>query len=262
MTSCYRRRMQDQHILVPAFLDAPRPKLAVLAQADWQVIQPALSAGELQTRMSVIHNALASAVSGAVHSGKRPVAIVGDCCATIGMLAGLQRAGIDPLLIWLDAHGDFNTWETTPSGFLGGMPLAMITGRGEQTMPKAVGLKPLPDEQVVFSDGRDLDPGEVAAFAASKIAVVHDPRALLSHDFGQRPIYVHFDADIVNSAEIPAMNYPSFGGPSSSEVGAVLDHLARSGRVVAISMTAWETELDADGTSGRVTMGLFRRLVG
>ena len=254
--------MSDQLILVPAFLDAPRPKLSALAQSDWQVIQPALPNGELQTRMSVIHNALADSVAGAVEAGKRPVAIVGDCCATIGMLAGLQRAGIDPLLVWLDAHGDFNTWETTPSGFLGGMPLAMITGRGEQTMPHAVGLRTQPDVQVIFSDGRDLDPGEVAAFAASQIDVVRDVRDLASRDLGKRPVYVHFDADIVNSTEIPAMNYPSFTGPGAAEVGVVLDALARSGRIAAISMTAWETELDPDGTSERVTMELFRRLLG
>ena len=254
--------MADQFILVPSFLDAPRPKLNALAQSGWQVIQPSLPKGELQMRISVIHNELADTVANAVKTGKRPVAVVGDCCATIGMLAGLQRAGIKPLLVWLDAHGDFNTWETTPSGFLGGMPLAMIVGRGEQTMPKAVSLKTLPDEQVIFSDGRDLDPGERDAFAASKITVLHDPRALLTRPFGDRPVYVHFDADIVNSAEIPAMNYPARGGPSAAEVGEVLDHLARTGRVAAISMTAWETELDADGASERVTMELFRRLVG
>lgn len=62
---------------------------------------------------------------------------------------GLQRAGIDPNLIWFDAHGDFNTWETTSSGFPGGMPLAMIVGKGEQTMPEAVGLRDLPEGQVI-----------------------------------------------------------------------------------------------------------------
>lgn len=254
--------MSDQFILVPSFLVAPRPKLRTLAQPGWQVIEPELPEAPLQTRMSVIHEHLASAVANAVQTGQRPVSIVGDCCATIGMLAGLQRAGMHPLLIWFDAHGDFNTWDTTPSGFLGGMPLAMMTGRGEQTMPNAVGLKTQADEQVIFCDGRDLDPGETAAFTASKITWLRDPRALLSLDLGDRPVYVHFDVDIVNADEIPAMNYPARGGPSSAEMGEVVDHLARSGRVSAISMTAWESNLDADGTSERVTMGLFKRLLG
>jgi arginase len=254
--------MHKQLILVPSFLDQPRPKLESLAQPDWQVIAPALPEGELQARLSVIHEQLAQAVAGAIKQNKRPVAVVGDCCAAIGMLAGLQRASLNPTLVWLDAHGDFNTWETTPSGFLGGMPLAMITGRGEQTMPQAVGLRTLPDAQVIFSDGRDLDPGEVAAFAASRVTVVKDVRDLLSTNLGDRPIYVHFDADIVNADEIPAMNYPARGGPSAAEVGDALAHLATTGHVAAISMTAWETELDADGASERVTMGLFKTLVG
>lgn len=261
-SSAIIRAMADQYILVPSFLDAPRPKLAALAQPDWRVVQPVLPEAELQPRLSVIHRQLADEVSAAVAAGKRPVAVVGDCCSTIGMLAGLQRAGIDPLLIWFDAHGDFNTWETTPSGFLGGMPLAMIVGRGEQTMPHGAGLATLPEAQVVFTDGRDLDPGEVEGFAHSRITVVRDVRDLPKADLGNRPIYVHFDADIVNADEIPAMNYPVRGGPSAAEVGQVLDFLARSGRVAAISMTAWESELDPDGTSERVTMALFRRLVG
>jgi arginase len=73
------------------------------------------------------------------------VSIAGDCVATMGVLAGLHDAGITPTLIWFDAHGDFNTWETTPSGFLGGMPLAMIVGRGEQTMPHGWAGDPLPN---------------------------------------------------------------------------------------------------------------------
>jgi arginase len=254
--------MQDQFFVVPSFLDVPRPKLRALAQPDWQVIAPELPDAPTQTRLSVIHEQLASGVARAVEAGKRPVAVLGDCCAAIGMLAGLQRAGMDPLMIWFDAHGDFNTWETTPSGFLGGMPLAMMTGRGEQTMPNAVGLKPQPDAQVIYTDGRDLDPGEIAAFEASQITWLRDPRVLLNLDLGDRPVYVHFDVDIVDSKEIPAMNYPAYGGPSAAVVGEVCDFLARSGCVSAISMTAWETVRDPDGTSERVTMGLFQRLLG
>jgi arginase len=254
--------MPNQLILVPSFLDQPRPKLEALAQPDWLIVKPTLPEGELQARLSVIHEQLAQAVADAELQGKRPVAVVGDCCAAIGMLAGLQRAGLDPTLLWLDAHGDFNTWETTPSGFLGGMPLAMIVGRGEQTMPQAVGLKSLPESQVIFSDGRDLDLGEVAAFAASRVIVVKNVRDLLTANLGNRPIYVHFDADIVNADEIPAMNYPARGGTGAAEVGEVLAHLAATGRVAAISMTAWETELDTEGASARVTMGLFKTLVG
>jgi arginase len=83
------------------------------------------------------------------------VSIAGDCCTSLGVAAGLLAAGIDPTLIWFDAHGDFNTWETTPSGFLGGMPLAMLAGRGEQTIVHGVGLKNLEESNIYLADARE-----------------------------------------------------------------------------------------------------------
>ncbi len=111
-----------------------------------------------------MYNPLAQLVTIVLKSGELPVSVAGDCCTSIGILAGLQQAGVDPTLIWFDAHGDFNTWETTPSGFLGGMPLAMLVGKGEQTIMEGVGTSVLPEEQVILSDGRDLDPGEDEVF--------------------------------------------------------------------------------------------------
>jgi arginase len=135
----------NHFILTPFVLDQPSPDLEILAQSGWTINRPNLSDGNLQYRLSALHQPLADLVAQTVASGHRPVSIAGDCCTAIGVLAGLQRAGQDPTLIWLDAHGDFNTWETTSSGFLGGMPLAMVVGRGEQTRVNAVGLRPLPE---------------------------------------------------------------------------------------------------------------------
>ena len=166
--------MSDQMILTPFFLDEPAPGLRSLAQKEWQINQPdSLSGADKQERMTALHKPLAGLVSTAVRAGKRPVSIAGDCCATIGFLAGLQQAGIQPTLIWLDGHGDFNTWETTPSGFLGGMPLAMLVGRGELLMSDAVGQPPLPKSHVILSDARDLDPGGKLAVDGS--AMTHLP---------------------------------------------------------------------------------------
>jgi len=57
--------------------------------------------------MSLLHEVIASEVTEAVKGGKRPVSIAGDCCTTIGVAAGLQRAGINPFVIWFDGHGGF-----------------------------------------------------------------------------------------------------------------------------------------------------------
>jgi len=257
--------MQNQFILTPYFLDRYSPELAELAgtpsSAAWTVNRPALPEGNMQQRMAATLVPLADFVAKTAARGQRPVSIAGDCCTAIGFLAGLQHAGLDPVLLWLDAHGDFNTWESTPSGFLGGMPLAMISGRGEQTLMESAGAQPLPDAQVVLCDGRDLDTGEALALQASGVAHVTalgEVLALLQ----ERPVYVHFDTDIVDPADAPAMSYATSGGPSLEETRAVFRQLAQTCQIVGVSMSTWNPGLDVDGRTRTACMGLLNDLIG
>ena len=183
-------------ILTMFFLDEPLPELEVLAAPDWIINKPLLPDGEKQQRLSALHKPLADFTQQIVLNGKLPVSIAGDCCTTLGMLTGLQRAGRDPALIWFDAHGDFNTWETTPSGFLGGMPLAMMVGREEQTMPKAQALSPLAENRVILTDARDLDPGEKQLIEESDVIHLPDVKNLLNAMLPNGPLYIHIDMDI------------------------------------------------------------------
>ena len=189
------------------------------------------------------------------------MSIAGDCCAAIGVLAGLQRAGVEPTLIWFDAHGDFNTWETTPSGFLGGMPLAMLVGRGDGTMPAAVGLKPLPEASVFLTDARDLDPAEREALLDSEVVHLPDVEDLMAYPLPGGPLYVHFDVDVVTPEEAPTQNYPAPGGPSSSTLDAVFRRLAGSRRLMAVSVSSWNPKLDEDGGSQKVCISLLETLI-
>jgi arginase len=253
--------MDNDVCITPFFLDRSLPGLASLAEPGWTINQPKRPASDRLARMSMLHQALADRVEAAVAAGQRPVSIAGDCCTAIGVLAGLQRAGINPTLIWFDAHGDFNTPETTPSGFLGGMPLAMMVGRGDATLPKAVGLAPLPENQVILTDARDLDPGEAAALAQSAVTVLTEPADLLARDLPDGPLYVHFDVDVVALEESPAQNYPAAGGPTAAGLHAVFGRLAETGRVVAVSVSTWNPDLDPDRTSETVSMDLLQTLV-
>ncbi|GMR01993.1 MAG: hypothetical protein BMS9Abin20_0318 [Acidimicrobiia bacterium] len=191
-----------------------------------------------QRRMAVLYDRLASRIA----DDGPTLVYAGDCLSVIGVLAGLQRKGVDPTLYWFDAHGDFNTWETTRSGFLGGMPLAMITGRGEQTIVEATGLRPLADERIVLVDARDLDRYEDTAVADSNMTVmsVHD---VVTAAPPPGPIYVHIDVDVVDPSDLPAINYPAPGGPSADTVRAAVATLAASGRVVAASVSTWNPRL-------------------
>ncbi len=125
--------------VVPWFLDREAVEPSLLAPKAKVIVSTPGSGDQLES-LAPIHRAVAEAVAADAGKGHVPNLVLGDCCQVIPVMAGLSRAGIHPTLIWLDSHGDFNTWETTPSKFLGGMPLAMLTGRGDQRMMQAVGL--------------------------------------------------------------------------------------------------------------------------
>ena len=253
--------MKNQMIITPFFLDDPLPELQELAATDWISNKPTLPDGDKQHRMSIIHRALADFTQQSIIEGKRPLSVAGDCCTSIGVLAGLQRAGIDPILIWFDAHGDLNTWETTPSGFLGGMPLAMLIGRGEQTMLKALELRPLPEDRVVLTDGRDLDPGEKQLIKKANIIHLTDVNDLLKFKLPEAPIYIHLDMDIINPNEAPAMNYLAAGGPSVEELQMVMKHLKLTGEIAAVSASTWNPKMDQDGQSRNNCLKVLNTLI-
>jgi arginase len=261
--------LENQYILTPYFMGERASGLDDLAQPGWvvnrraaePVIGPDTTPQQRQEHIITLLRPLRAAVAGAARAGRRPVSIAGDCVATMGVLAGLHDAGITPTLIWFDAHGDFNTWETTPSGFLGGMPLAMIAGRGEQTMMAGVDLDPLPESRILLAGARDLDPGEKEAVAASQVTHYERVTDLLGAELPPGPLYVHFDADVLDHGTAPAMYYPAPNGPNAATLRRIFQHLAQTGRVVAASLSSWAPELDEDGQSRAICMALLAELV-
>lgn len=242
-------------IAVPYFIGAAMPGL-VTPQPCLE-LSPPLPDGSPQQRMVVLYRHLADRVAAEI----RPVVLAGDCLAAIGVLAGLQRRGIDPTLIWFDAHGDFHTWQTTRSGFLGGMPLAMIVGKGEKSIVEGVGLAPLDERRVVLVGARDLDPGEDEALAASALTV------LSTVDVNRRAwppgaLHVHVDLDVVDAREMPAHNYPAPGGPSLRDMQMILAHLAATGRVAAVSFSTWNPALPGADRAAAAASALMASILG
>jgi arginase len=243
-------------IAVPYFIGAAMPGL-VTPQPCLE-LSPPLPDGSPQQQMAVLYGHLADRVAAEMN----PLVYAGDCLAAIGVLAGLRRAGIDPTLVWFDAHGDFHTWETTRSGFLGGMPLAMIVGRGEQTIMEGVGLAPLDERRVVLVGARDLDPGEDEAVASSALIVVPPAVDLIRGDLPPGPLHVHVDLDIVDPREMPAHNYPASGGPTLRDMQAVLARLAATGRVAAVSFSTWNPALPGADRAATAATALAAAILG
>ena len=128
-----------------------------------------------------------------------------------------QRAGSVAGIVWLDAHGDVQTLETTASGYLGGLPLRLLVGYRPELIAARLGLRPVPEQQVLLVGARDLDPPEVSYLDSAPVrrAQVADlDRAVLPDG----PVYLHIDLDVIDSAEIPGLRFPAPGGPGPARV--------------------------------------------
>lgn len=149
-----------------------------------------------------------------------PLVLGGCCCAHVGVVEGLA-ARFDRLgVIWLDAHGDLNTPESSPSGNEWGMPLRMIVDHG---MVKA--------EDVVLWGARNLDPPEVEFIAARGIG--DDPEPVLAR---ANAVYVAIDLDVLEPSEM-AVFLPEPGGPTLDDVERVLLRVRQSGKLAGAGFT-------------------------
>ena len=169
------------------------------------------------------------------------VGLLATCPSMPGLVAGLQRSGPthEPLrigMLWLDAHPDFNTPETTRSGSLGGMPVAVATGRALQRMRLDAKLEPpLSDRNVVMAGVRLTDPLEQSLLDESMIEqiTVEDIRSRSNVVFAQLDrlsrnvdkIYIHIDLDVLDPREVSMHGNKVPGGPSSEELAALFQQI-------------------------------------
>ena len=114
-------------IAVPYHLDEYLPDLDLPLEPD-EVVTAQFPPGGTWERLAVLYDAVARAVAADAGYGGCPVVMSGDCNTSAGVMAGLQHAGVDPAIVWVDAHGDVQTLETTTSSYLGGLALRLLAG--------------------------------------------------------------------------------------------------------------------------------------
>lgn len=211
--------------------------------------------------------ALADAVGAVVKDGAFPVVLGGDCSILLGNVLALRREGRYGLL-FLDGHADFYQPEAEPNGEAASMDLALATGRGPVVVTDIEGRRPLVHDEDVVVWGRrdaavaaqygsqrvedtpirmiDLDAVRArGAAAAAADAVGHLARPELEG------FWIHLDADVLDDAIMPAVDYRMPGGLSWDELTTVLRASVGSGRAVGINVTVFNPKLDTDGAIAR-----------
>ena len=209
---------------------------------------------------------LAARVSGALATpDTRLLLLGGDCTSHAGALAGIRdaRRGIRLGLAWFDAHGDFNSPDTTPSGNIWGMPFAMICGRGAPDLLAACDAPSVAEADAALLGGQVLDETESRMLAASPVA--HFGAGMLATDGGQAALgawagtvarrvdafYVAFDLDALDRSGGWALAMPEPGGLELETALAAVRTIATAGPVVGFGATA--VLFGAGGDAARTT---------
>jgi arginase len=206
-------------------------------------------------RLGEFNAQVAGIVSGAIARGAQPFLAGGTCSHLPGMVGGLEQA-YGPAarigLIWMDAHGDFNTPRTSYSQMLGGMPVAVVAGLCYPEWRERAGIaSPMPTDRILMIDVRNLDDREEQLIRATDVTVAR---------FGEQGVvgeilaaidalaakvdllYLHIDSDILDASLQP--NHPTAepNGPDGPTVDRLIEHVMATGKVVALAVVSINPE--------------------
>ena len=215
-------------------------------------------------QVEVLCRALATKVKAIIDTGCLPFIIGGDCSMLMGIVEGLRSLELRIGIVYMDAHGDFNTPETTPSGIIGGMDVAIVAGRGSKKLAAMFGHSPLlPEENIVLYGVRDIDPLEAKALAESKVRVY--PREKIKAQGAEKAaeeilrylkskcgcLYLHIDLDVLDTSVFSAQGLPVPDGLSKEEFQSTLKVLVTSGKLCGVALMVFDAAKDADGSQAR-----------
>lgn len=226
-------------------------------------------------QVEVLCKALAAKVKDVVKAGYSPFIVGGDCSALMGVVEGLRSLNGRIGLVYMDAHGDFNTPETTPSGIIGGMDLAIVAGRGPETLTAMFGHAPLlSEENIVLYGARDLDVLEAKALAKSKIEVYAREGIRLKGDEQSALevveylaskcdfIYLHIDLDVLDGSEFSAAGLPVPDGLSKQEFCGIVKAVVRNGKLCGVGLMSFDAAKDPDESQAKKLVGLVAEAFG
>ncbi|MCP4024551.1 MAG: hypothetical protein GY729_22115 [Desulfobacteraceae bacterium] len=223
------------------------------------------------TSFSVIRE-LANQVCESRTSNEFPLVLAGNCNTCIGTISGVdtEKTGV----IWLDAHGDINTPETTQSGFLDGMGLSMLTGKCWKRMLEQVdGFKPIDEAHILLAGARDLDEHEKEMLRDSRIKLAHyDQIRKVGVEQTITPlltlmrkavdsVYFHIDLDVLDPTVAPANHLLEPGGLDIDDVLLIIRAVKERFRIVSAAITAYAPKFDEKGVTAHAASLFAKELV-
>ena len=183
-------------------------------------------------------------VDDALSGGNVPLLLAGDCSVCLTTLPAALRHRPEARVLWLDAHGDYNTPDTTVSRFLGGMCLAAACGEWDAGL-----ADPVPPERVVLAGVRDLDAGERELLERSPATVIGastvETLVAVKNALDGAPAFVHLDLDVLEPEHFPAQ-FPAPGGLHPDRLYDLLDSVTEDCELVGLEVTAFEAPEDEE----------------
>lgn len=224
-------------------------------------------------RMAIANANFADVVREGLQDDMITVGLEANCNDLLGMLSGLKYDSDGNArnvgLVFYDSHGDFNVPETTLSGMLGGMPVAIAAGHALQNIRKTTGLiEPLPMSHIMWGGVRDLDPLEADRFREHEVrqVSVEDIRQISANfrrQFDEMAsavdvVYVHVDMDVLEPNEVPGHGLTVPNGPSSKALAAAIGVMFENPKTVALGIASTPSfNADPDGRSRQAALNLI-----
>ena len=218
---------------------------------------------------------LADSVTGALQEKDFPLILGGDHSISLGSITGVARVHPDIGVLWIDAHADFNTGETTPSGNIHGMILAALAGLGDSHLTSVGGWSPkIHAQKIAIVGARDLDPAEQALLRANAIhvftmsaidqlgfsAVMQQALAVVGE--GNKGIHLSLDMDAIDPREAPGVGTPVRGGLSYREAHLAMEMIADSQQLVSMDVVEVNPILDRENATALLAVELVLSALG
>ncbi|MEI9406423.1 arginase family protein [Mesorhizobium argentiipisi] len=219
-----------------------------------------LYAGDQMARTLLQNIRLAEVVAEARGRGRIPIASIGICSSALGMVGGIGDAQGSIGMVWFDCHTDAHTPETSPNGFFDGMPVSIIAGQcWENYRRKIPGFREIPEDRIVSVGLQSLFDSHGPTQQRTVGTLVHKPTiealgfqgAMINalDDLRKRcdQVYVHIDADVLDTSVLSASALVSSGGLAPGEVAHSLDWIAERFEILAVAFSAFDPHADPRG---------------